>query len=297
MYPGRAIPRPRNKTIPPADGSSGRPADFVPAATSSFFQFSELKIPETDLSPLEPDINFPDAGKFIPPDGNWPSRFKTDLAPGEARSLQINPNNDRAIDGTDTILLSVDGSNPAVGFSQEIYILKESDDPGFQAFGNPSLTLIHSEVPQLVYGGLFSEAVVLIEDAQGSSPIQLGEGNDIRSGSSGIDIVYAGDGDDLISGGASDDTLRGQSGNDSLQGDDGNDMLFGEAGNDLLRGGNGGDYLSGGSGNDTLYGDAGDDDIDGMMGDDTILGGLAPIDSEVEQGMINLTFILLLWMV
>jgi Ca2+-binding RTX toxin-like protein len=272
MYPGRAIPRPRNKTISPAGGSSGRPADFVPAATSRFFDILDVVPPETDLAPLEPGVEERTT--------RWPSRFKTDLAPGETRSLQINPNNDGLIDGMDAILLTVDGSNPAVGFSQEIYILKESDDqrqslPGnsFQAFADRNLTLIDSEVPQLVYGSLFSEAVVLIEDAQASSPLQLGDGNDIRSGSNGIDIVYAGGGDDNLSGSGSDDIIRGQTGNDILQGDDGDDILLGEAGNDLFRGSNGDDYLSGGSGNDTFYGDAGDDEIDGMMGDDTLVGG------------------------
>jgi Ca2+-binding RTX toxin-like protein len=272
MYPGRAIPRPRNKTISPAGGTLGRPADFVPAATSRFFDILDVVPPETEVAPLEPGVEERTM--------RWPSRFKTDLAPGETRSLQINPNNDGVIDGTDVILLTVDDSNPAVGFNQEVYVLKESDDqrlifPGesFPVFGDRNLKLINSEIPQLAYGGIFSEAVVLIEDAQAAAPLQLGDGNDTYLGSDGIDAIYGGGGDDNISGGASDDTLRGQSGNDRLQGDDGDDRLLGEAGNDWLRSGKGDDYMSGGSGNDMLYGEAGDDEIDGMMGDDTLVGG------------------------
>jgi len=264
MYPGRAITRPRNKTISPANILEGRPQDFQTG--DNFF------------------YTVTGDGFFYPSTGDgWDSGFNTDLSLGETRTLIIFPDNDGLPDGTDSLLLTTDGSNPAVGFGKETYVLREVDNPNSEhQITSSNISLLASE-PQLVYGGMFSEAVVLIEDAQASSPLQLGDKKDTHSGGDGTDIVYAGGGDDNISGGDSNDTIRGQTGNDILQGDDGDDMLFGEAGNDLLHGGNNDDnpdflsdhydYLNGGSGNDTLYGDAGDDDIDGMMGDDTLIGG------------------------
>ena len=225
--------------------------------------------------------------------------------------------NDGGGDGFSVIVLSLDSEDDDLGFSQETYILKESWDAiagdaptlnNFSLLGSftqeqivlykASTFLVDGnsrpfDAPQLVAGGSFREATVIIEDAQSPIPIQLGAGNDVVLESDivntiGMNVFYAGAGNDSIDSGASDDVVRGENGNDRLTGGDGDDMLFGEAGDDILRGGNSrsnnrfslsssyrrpaGDYLNGGSGNDRIYGEGGLDRLDGMGGDDILYG-------------------------
>ena len=229
---------------------------------------------------------------------------------------QISDSTENEDDGFDLIILSLDREDTEIGFSQETYVLKESWDAipgdaprlnnyslqGSDAAAQQALYRARSflvdgnskpfDTPQLVAGGSFREATIIIEDAQSPTPTQLGAGDDVISGSVintiGVNIIYAGAGNDSINVGASDDVVRGENGNDTLTGGDGDDMLFGEAGADILRGGNSrsnnrtsifsnyrrpaGDYLNGGSGNDRIYGEAGLDRLDGMEGDDILYG-------------------------
>ena len=91
--------------------------------------------------------------------------------------------------------------------------------------------------------------------------INLGSGNDVRSGTSGADSIYGNGGTD---------TLRGLDGDDLLDGGIGNDSLYGGLGADTLKGGSGIDRLYGEDGNDLLYGGSGADRLDGGLGRDTV---------------------------
>ena len=81
--------------------------------------------------------------------------------------------------------------------------------------------------------------------------INLGSGNDVRSGTGSADTIYGNGGNDTLHGLAGNDYLYGGIGNDLLHGEAGNDRLFGQDGNDYLYGGAGADILNGGSGRDT----------------------------------------------
>lgn len=236
--------------------------------------------------------------------------------------LYLNRNDDSGSNGTDIIALTLD-SDTNVGFSQETYILKESwdntaDSPSRRNFADQLLLKKNSSgklelfasptqtdplsladdlskmyrvdgtsqptnTPKLVAGGSLKHAVVIIEDADSPTPVQLGNDNDLRFGSNEVDVVYAGAGNDRIWANDADDTIRGETGNDILKGGDGDDALFGEAGNDVLYGGKStndpsssgqeGDFLMGGSGNDLIYGGAGIDVLYGMSDDDVLYGG------------------------
>lgn len=246
--------------------------------------------------------------------------FETDLPVGAAeRYLPLFINNDGVQDGPDIILLTLDSDVTSVGFSQETYVLKESwdgqfgdigsagfNDPflmkkdaagNYQLFKGAELTPVDlstmylvdgstrpNDTPKLVAGSGIKQALVLIEDADSPTPIQLGGGDDVNFGTDNVDVLYAGAGNDKIWGYASNDAIRGESGDDILSGGEGDDALFGEAGNDILKGGNSNnddgssasvpaDFLVGGSGNDKLYGGAGVDVLYGMSDDDTLFGG------------------------
>lgn len=76
----------------------------------------------------------------------------------------------------------------------------------------------------------------------------------------GIEEVDVGDGNDVMTGSAFADYFFGGNGNDTLNGGNGNDTL---------RSGFGSDVVSGGAGDDTLYGREGDDTLNGGADNDT----------------------------
>jgi Ca2+-binding RTX toxin-like protein len=214
--------------------------------------------------------------------------------------LPLYVNNDGAKDGINAILLTLDDSDPSVGFSQEVYTLKESWDrtagddgvPGNVLNGNSSgaslpasayatyatrMARVDStthplEAPRLIAGGRYREAVVIIEDAQSTTPPKhLSDRNDIYTVTQNVDAIFAGAGNDRITGNANDN------------------ILFGEAGNDTIRGGNSNQFnvlesLNGGSGDDLLYGEGGKDALDGMMGDDTLYADFENINLDAGAG-------------
>lgn len=244
--------------------------------------------------PPNGNVNQPNEAEFDDPDPGASSKF-----------LSLFVNNDEQPDGTNVIVLAVDLPT-TLGFSQETYVLKEAWDttsPAAFVFDESSpygvdpvasgMYLVDeisrpNNTPKLIEGGSFTEAIVIIEDADGPTPQLFGAASDIVVGSDEINVIYAGAGNDTVSGRGGDDTVRGEAGDDVLQGEAGNDILLGEAGNDVLQGGDGGvedsipsigfgsvngDYLNGGSGDDTLDGGAGPDMLDGMMGNDVLTGG------------------------
>jgi Ca2+-binding RTX toxin-like protein len=81
--------------------------------------------------------------------------------------------------------------------------------------------------------------------------INLGSGNDVRSGTGFADSINGNGGNDTLHGLAGNDLIYGGTGNDLLHGDAGSDHLYGQDGNDYLYGGAGSDWLNGGSGRDT----------------------------------------------
>lgn len=123
--------------------------------------------------------------------------------------------------------------------------------------------------------------------------VDLGLGDDrIVNAGEMIGYVDLGAGDDLFDSqlgqhrgnaemGWGDDIYLGGSGVDFATGNRGNDHLLGGAGNDLLLGGWGDDSLNGGAGNDGLYGEGGNDAIatsggdwvDAGLGDDRVVLG------------------------
>lgn len=127
-------------------------------------------------------------------------------------------------------------------------------------------------------------------------PLQLGDGDDVASGSPLADGVDGGPGNDWLAGGAGPDVMVGGEGRDALLGEEGDDDLSGD-GEDILRGGPGNDTLReageqygdegadilrapgsgallvGGDGNDRLFGGAGDDSLRGDAGEDRLQAG------------------------
>jgi Ca2+-binding RTX toxin-like protein len=142
--------------------------------------------------------------------------INTNLPGNESqRYLPFYINNDATRDGADAIVLAIDEGVGSVGFSQETYILKEAwDQPsgdvsefGFSNTVGPPIyqrqlpdpselsrmflvneTSQPLNAPKLIKGGRFTEAIVIIEDAQSSSPpIRLGNTDDIYT----ANILYA----------------------------------------------------------------------------------------------------------
>jgi Ca2+-binding RTX toxin-like protein len=84
------------------------------------------------------------------------------------------------------------------------------------------------------------------------------------------------DGDDLFFNQADlTSIVHGGNGNDLLVGGSGTDILFGDAGNDWIFGADGDDWLSGGTGNDRLVGGNGYDSLFGGGGNDQFVSGEA----------------------
>lgn len=221
-----------------------------------------------------------------PPDYKLEPQVPTPFDADYPRYLPLYVNNDgTAYDGVNVILLTLDSIDSPVGFSQELYILKESWDavsgddgvPLSARYGNnfsatpaqyaqfvQKMALVDgntrpNEAPRLIAGGLFAETAVIIEDAQSQTPpITLDDNSNVFTITSKVDAVYA------------------KAGNDTIIGGDGDDKIFGGAGNDIIRGGNNSssyyieETLNGGSGNDVIYGEGGLDGLDGMGGDDIL---------------------------
>jgi Ca2+-binding RTX toxin-like protein len=215
------------------------------------------------------------------------------LAPNQSlRPLALRVNNDGIVDGTNIFVLTLDGDTTGVGFTKETYLLQESWDTTINGFGGANLFSYTAdqlntwraamapvnlqtrpnETPLVTRTGTFREALIVIIDAQGPAPIQLGPQNNTINAGDAIHVIYGGAGNDVLRGGGGGDTLRGEVGNDVLEGQAGNDTLLGDEGFDALRGGEGDDYLNGGANNDNLQGGAGRDIMDGMSGNDRLFG-------------------------
>ena len=110
--------------------------------------------------------------------------------------------------------------------------------------------------------GLGNDSVSASDVVEGSLLVNLGEGNDVYTGSgatvgadgrlSGNDTIYGGSGNDSITSGSASDQLFGGAGDDQLVSLD----LFSLTGPRLP--GEGPDTVDGGVGNDTIAGDNGD---------------------------------------
>jgi Ca2+-binding RTX toxin-like protein len=143
--------------------------------------------------------------------------------------------------------------------------------------------------------------------------IDLADGNDILTGTSGRDMfdgglgqdeLFGNDGSDILLGGQEDDTIIGGDGRDFIAGDRDDSLLYSlpagtlvglvgfaglfnldideieqlyaegeDDGNDRLFGGEGDDRLFGFGGDDRLLGEAGNDELRGGSGNDGLFGG------------------------
>jgi Ca2+-binding RTX toxin-like protein len=137
---------------------------------------------------------------------------------------------ERANEGTDTVLSSIDYLLPA-----NVENLTLTGAAAINGYGNDLNNVINGN-----------------------------DGDNILSGSAGNDTIYGGAGNDSLSGGYGEyANLYGGDGNDTLDGSmtyssalvggDGNDSIRGGSGDDILSGGNGDDKIYGGQGNDTYY--------------------------------------------
>lgn len=114
--------------------------------------------------------------------------------------------------------------------------------------------------------------------------INLGPGNNTRSGTNLADIITGNGGDDTLSGLGGDDELVGGIGNDTLDGGADADFLTGDGGRDTLIGGTGNDVLFGGSGFDILEGGSGLDFLNGNAGRAELTGGGGKDNFQVDLG-------------
>lgn len=178
-------------------------------------------------------------------DGSKRTFDVVDLVDGKAL-LPFNIVNTGDNDGNDTLIWNI--IDAPFGFSQETYIFNEKVDP----IDFEGTTVNQVEVSDK---SSIKTAIIVIEDANGVTPI---------TGDAGKNSLYSGDGNDIVYAGA---------GNDYVEGREGDDSVYSEAGNDTLIGGFGDDYLNGGSGKDKLYGEAGNDKLDGLTGNDSLDGG------------------------
>ena len=88
-----------------------------------------------------------------------------------------------------------------------------------------------------------------------------------------ISVVEIGNGDEVITGTGADDRIVGLAGDDDIIGRGGNDLILAGAGDDVVSGRKGNDTLFGGAGTDVLVGGNGDDILNGGDGMDFLLGG------------------------
>ena len=149
------------------------------------------------------------------------------------------------------------------------FLLVNADLPSllvakFQMVGNGIDTLRGLERLDVTGGASDNMIDARAFDANGTSIIRGGGGNDEIFGTGTADQILGGDGDD---------TIRSNAGSDTVSGDAGNDTIEGEADADDLRGGDGNDNISGGDGDDLITGEAGDDTLDGGADNDTLQGG------------------------
>jgi Ca2+-binding RTX toxin-like protein len=114
--------------------------------------------------------------------------------------------------------------------------------------------------------------------------INLGPGDNTRSGTADDDIINGKGGDDVLSGLAGNDELIGSTGNDVLRGGSGDDFLKGGAGIDHLIGGIGNDTLFGGNGRDVLNGGDGFDFLNGNAGSARLTGGANVDNFQIDIG-------------
>lgn len=170
-----------------------------------------------------------------------------DLVDGKAL-LPFNIVNTGVNDGHDTLIWNI--IDAPFGFSQETYIFNEKVDPIDGQFEGTTVNQVEVSDKSSI-----KTAIIIIEDANGVTPI---------TGDASKNSLYGGDGNDIVYAGA---------GNDYVEGREGDDSVYSEAGNDTLIGSFGDDYLNGGSGKDKLYGEAGNDKLDGLTGNDSLDGG------------------------
>lgn len=114
--------------------------------------------------------------------------------------------------------------------------------------------------------------------------INLGPGDDTRSGTNEADTINGNGGNDVLSGLDGDDEINGGTGRDTLRGDAGGDTLRGEGGKDLLFGGLDNDVLFGGGGNDRLDGGIGQDFLNGELGNAELTGGSEADNFQIDFG-------------
>ena len=114
--------------------------------------------------------------------------------------------------------------------------------------------------------------------------INLGPGDNTRSGTELADIINGNGGNDTLLGLGGDDELIGGTGNDILKGGADSDFLSGGAGRDTLSGGTGNDVLFGGNGNDVLVGGGGFDFLNGDSGNAELAGGVGKDNFQVDVG-------------
>ncbi|KAF3886929.1 MULTISPECIES: calcium-binding protein [Nostocales] len=189
--------------------------------------------------------------------------------------------NDQKNDGDNIFLLTInEPTNPASGFSQEIYEFKEADGIPLSADGSAQLSNDKGfGIGLTTKSSIQTAYVVILDDEKPSRKTQGDSQNNtinlkgVNNNDTSDDTVYAGAGDDTVDAGQGDDIVLGQQGNDIIRGQEGKDALFGGDGNDTLDGGADNDKIYGESGNDYLIGGDGNDYLDGGFGADTLQGG------------------------
>lgn len=149
-------------------------------------------------------------------------------------------------------------------FMEESFGLAPNLDPG--------LASISIELSDGINNFTASSGDDWVEGGKSNDVIFLGEGSNLAFGNAGDDTITGGSGIDEISGQTGNDVLIGLGGSDTLVGDEGDDSILGGGGKDFIFGGSGIDDLEGHAGNDVIHGNRGNDVIDGGNGDDELFG-------------------------
>ena len=218
-------------------------------------------------------------------------------------SYTVTATDDKGASATDTVSLTIDGTNDAPTapvFHLDVTATTTSGDiigtfTSTDAEGDP-ITFVETVDPanefDVIGDGLTlsdglaanttqSVTVVandgLADSASTTVNVRVGVDNgstgDTITGTAGVDVIFGLAGADSITGSGAGDGLLGGSQGDTLDGGLGDDTIVGGDGDDSILGGDGADSILGAGGADTLNGGMANDVISGGAGNDIILGG------------------------
>lgn len=180
-------------------------------------------------------------------------------------------------DGNDTISVDADWSaNTLIGGAGfDTYIsygnIDVSVEPeGSQVNADQTSTITGGSGNDIFYGSSSGDTLI---GAGGADYLSGGGGADSIVGGSGRNAMFGGVGNDTMVGGTDADSIAGGADNDAITGDAGDDIIFGGNGLDSIWGGADNDFISGENGNDSLIGEAGADTLEGGDGLDSLYGG------------------------